>query len=75
LHALIPTDVCKIDNLNQATPAQLSQLKDGLAITDAMQQLRARNCRQRIAASRALNALSSNVGLGGIWDAVRRRIH
>jgi hypothetical protein len=42
LHALIPPDVCKIDNLNQATPAQLRQLKDGLAVTDAMQQLRRR---------------------------------
>ena len=40
LHALIPPDAFKIDNLNQATPAQLKQLKDGLAITDAMQQLR-----------------------------------
>ena len=40
LHALIPPDVCKIDNLNQATPAQLKQLKDGLAITEAMQQIR-----------------------------------
>jgi hypothetical protein len=42
LHALIPPDVCKIDNLNQATPAQLKQLKDGLAITEAMQQIRRR---------------------------------
>ncbi len=42
LHALIPPDVCKIDNLNQATPAQLKQLKDGLAITEAMQQLNAK---------------------------------
>ena len=40
LHALIPAEVFKIDNLNQATPAQLNQLKDGLAITEAMQQLR-----------------------------------
>jgi hypothetical protein len=40
LHALIPPDVLKIDNLNQATPAQLKQLKDGLAITEAMQQIR-----------------------------------
>jgi hypothetical protein len=32
--------VFKIDNLNQAMPAQLRQLKDGLAITDAMQQIR-----------------------------------
>jgi hypothetical protein len=27
LHALIPLDAFKIDNLNQATPAQLKQLK------------------------------------------------
>jgi hypothetical protein len=40
LHALIPPDVLKIDNLNQATPAQLKQLKDGLAIAEAMQQIR-----------------------------------
>jgi hypothetical protein len=40
LHALIPPDVCKIDNLNQATPAQLRQLKDGLAVTEAMQEIR-----------------------------------
>jgi hypothetical protein len=40
LHALIPPDVCKIDNLNKATPAQLKRLKDGLAITEAMQQIR-----------------------------------
>ena len=40
LHALIPLDAFKIDDLNQATPAQLKQLKDGLAITDAMQQIR-----------------------------------
>ena len=40
LHALIPPDVFKIDNLNRATPAQLRQLKDGLAVTEAMQQLR-----------------------------------
>jgi hypothetical protein len=32
LHALIPPDASKIDNLNQATPAQLKQLRDGLAI-------------------------------------------
>jgi hypothetical protein len=25
LHALIPPDACKIDNLSQATPAQLKQ--------------------------------------------------
>jgi hypothetical protein len=39
LHALIPADACKIDNLSQATPAQLKQLKDGLAVTDAMQRV------------------------------------
>ena len=42
LHALIPVDACKIDNLNKATPAQLRQLKDGLAVTEAMQQIRRR---------------------------------
>jgi len=41
LHALIPPDAFKIDNLNQATPAQLKQLKDGLAVTEAAQQIRA----------------------------------
>jgi hypothetical protein len=40
LHDLIPPDACKIDNLSQATPAKLKQLKDGLAITQAMQELR-----------------------------------
>ena len=42
LHALILPDAFKIDRLNQATPAQLKQLKDGLAVTEAMQQLRRR---------------------------------
>ena len=41
VHALIPPDVFKIDNLNKATPAQLRQLKDGLAVTEATQQIRA----------------------------------
>jgi hypothetical protein len=40
LHALIPPDAFKIDNLNQATPAQLKHLKDGLAVTQAMQEIR-----------------------------------
>ena len=44
LHDLIPPEVLKIDNLNQATPAQLRQLKDGLAVTEAMQQLRRADC-------------------------------
>ena len=40
LYSLIPADACKIDNLSQATPAQLKQLKDGIAVTKAMQELR-----------------------------------
>jgi hypothetical protein len=32
--------VFKIDNLSKATPERLRQLKDGLAVTEAMQQLR-----------------------------------
>lgn len=42
LHALIPAEVFKIDNLNQATPAQLRQLKEALAISEAMQQTQQR---------------------------------
>jgi hypothetical protein len=42
LYSLIPAEACKIDNLSQATPAQLRQLKDGLAVTRAMQQIRAK---------------------------------
>src|SRR5258708_39138357 len=46
LHALIPLEVFKIDSLSTATPAQIKQLKDGLMVTDAMQQVRrARNVR------------------------------
>ncbi len=41
-YAIIPADACKIDNLNKATPAQLRELKDGLMVTDAMQQIRRR---------------------------------
>ena len=40
LHALIPPDVFKIDSLSTATPEQVRQLRDGLAVTDAMQQVR-----------------------------------
>jgi hypothetical protein len=47
LYALIPPDACKIDNLNQATPAQLKQLKDGLAVTQAMQELRRKELEKR----------------------------
>ena len=42
LHALIPLESFEIDDLSKATPAQLRQLKDGLAVTQAMQQLRRR---------------------------------
>jgi hypothetical protein len=42
LYALIPPDVCKIDNLNQATPAQLKRLKVGFAVTEAMQEIKRR---------------------------------
>ena len=43
LYSTIPADACKIDNLSQSTPAQLKQLKDGLAVTQAMQELSAKN--------------------------------
>jgi hypothetical protein len=42
LYGIIPPDAFKIDNLSQATPTQLKQLRDGLAVTEAMQQLRRR---------------------------------
>jgi hypothetical protein len=41
LRALIPADVFNIENLNKATPAQFSQLKDGLAVAEALQKLNA----------------------------------
>jgi hypothetical protein len=40
LRGLIPADVCKVDNLSQATPAELRQLNHGIAITQAMLELR-----------------------------------
>src|SRR5260221_1610440 len=40
LHSLIPADSCRIDNLSQATREQLRQLRDGIAVTQAMQELR-----------------------------------
>jgi hypothetical protein len=40
LHALIPAETFKIDSLSTATPAQVRLLRDGLAITEAMQQIR-----------------------------------
>jgi hypothetical protein len=44
LHALIPPEVFKIDDLSEATPAQLRESKDGLAVTEAMQQIRRADC-------------------------------
>jgi hypothetical protein len=75
LHALIPLESFKIDNLNKATPAQLKQLKDGLAVTEAIQQLRARNCRQRIAASRAIERVVVERRVRRHMGRRRRRIH
>jgi hypothetical protein len=47
LHALIPRDACKIDNLSQATPAELRQLQDDFAVTEAMQEIRRRTIQQK----------------------------
>jgi hypothetical protein len=47
LHALIPQDACKIDNLSQATPAELRQLQDDFAVTEAMQEIRRRTIQQK----------------------------
>jgi DNA polymerase/3'-5' exonuclease PolX len=41
LRALIPADVFKIEDLNKATPAQLIQLNDGLAVAEALHRLNA----------------------------------
>ena len=41
LRALILADVFKIDNLDKATPAQLRQLQEALAIAEALQKLNA----------------------------------
>jgi hypothetical protein len=40
LHALIPTDELEIDDLNEATPAQLRRLKEAMAVSEAIQELR-----------------------------------
>jgi hypothetical protein len=40
LYALIPPDTFKIDSLSTATPEQVRQLRDGLAVTNAMQEIR-----------------------------------
>ena len=37
LRVLIPADVCKIDDLNQATPAQLKQLQGAIAAAVALE--------------------------------------
>jgi hypothetical protein len=43
LHALISGDACEIDDLHQATPAQLRQLQNDFAVTEAMQEIRRRS--------------------------------
>jgi hypothetical protein len=40
LHALIPWESFEIDDLSKATPAQVRLLRDGLAVTDAMEKIR-----------------------------------
>jgi hypothetical protein len=40
LHALIPAEAFKIEGLSTATPAQVRLLRDGLMVTEAMQQIR-----------------------------------
>jgi hypothetical protein len=40
LHALIPAETFKIESWKTATPEQVRQLRDGLAVTDAMQEIR-----------------------------------
>jgi hypothetical protein len=47
LHALIPADVFEIDNLNKATPAQLRRLKEAMAVSEALQELRRRTTRKK----------------------------
>jgi hypothetical protein len=42
VNSVIPADACEIDNLHQATPAQLKQLQDGFAVTEAIQEIRRR---------------------------------
>jgi len=48
LHALIPPDAFKIDNLSKATPAQLKQLRGALAVDEALQQFNAELLREAI---------------------------
>jgi hypothetical protein len=46
LRALIPDEALKINNLNQATPAQLKRPKEAIEIAETLQQLeRADFCR------------------------------
>src|SRR4051794_10363761 len=46
LHALIPADVFKIDNLNEATPAQLRQLNEALAVAPSIAKAQRRSAGQ-----------------------------
>ncbi len=37
LHALIPAEVLKIENLNKATPDELRRLKEAMAVSETIQ--------------------------------------
>jgi hypothetical protein len=39
LRALIPAEVFKIDSMSTATPAQLKELQEALAVSEAIQKL------------------------------------
>src|SRR5258708_37285081 len=72
LYSLLPTDACKIDNLTQATPAQLRQLKDGLAVPQTMQQLRAELFRNQPDSSRIRQR--SNISSAGFDPLLVHRL-
>ena len=47
LRTLIPAEVFKIDSMSTATPAQLRQLQEAMAISQAIQRLKASSFWQR----------------------------
>ena len=47
LRALIPAEAFKIDSMSTATPAQLKQLQEALAVSEAIQKLEASNFWQK----------------------------
>ena len=57
LYSLIRPDSCKIDKLSQATPAHLKKLRDGIAVTQAMQELRAKLPRKKESENNAAKPL------------------